>query len=121
MPLARTGWSVYVAAIGLAALSLGGVVRVVAQSSFQQALTPDPLLGRTSATARFVSWSGVPLGGLLGGASGSVFGAAGTLWIGAAGMTLSALPNFLSPLLTMRALPAERTTGTPLEAGSPIP
>ncbi|WP_406835247.1 MFS transporter [Streptomyces sp. AHU1] len=121
MPLARTGWSVYVAAIGLAALSLGGVVRVVAQSSFQQALTPDPLLGRTSATARFVSWSGVPLGGLLGGASGSVFGAAGTLWIGAAGMTLSALPNFLSPLRTMRALPAERTAGTPLEAGSPIP
>ncbi|MGA5039908.1 MFS transporter [Streptomyces capoamus] len=31
MPLARAGWSVYVAAIGLAALSLGGVVRVVAQ------------------------------------------------------------------------------------------
>ncbi|MEU1146217.1 MFS transporter [Streptomyces sp. NPDC005863] len=33
MPWARTGWSgsVYVAAVGLAALSLGGVVRVVAQ------------------------------------------------------------------------------------------
>ncbi|MFJ5850442.1 MFS transporter [Streptomyces sp. NPDC092903] len=105
MPLARAGWSVYVAAIGLAALSLGGVVRVVTQSSFQQALTPDRLLGRMSATARFVSWGGIPLGGLLGGASGSVFGAAGTLWIGAAGMTLSVLPNFLSPLRTMRTLP----------------
>ncbi|MCX5166330.1 MFS transporter [Streptomyces sp. NBC_00264] len=108
MPLARAGWSVYVAAIGLAALSLGGVVRVVAQSSFQQALTPDRLLGRMSATARFVSWGGIPLGGLLGGASGSVFGAAGTLWIGAAGMTLSFLPNFLSPLRTMRTLPTEK-------------
>ncbi|MDX2937741.1 MFS transporter [Streptomyces ipomoeae] len=108
MPLARAGWSVYVAAIGLAALSLGGVVRVVAQSSFQQALTPDRLLGRMSATARFVSWSGIPLGGLLGGASGAVFGAAGTLWIGAVGMTLSVLPNFLSPLRTMRTLPTEK-------------
>ncbi|MFD7631716.1 MFS transporter [Streptomyces sp. NPDC059851] len=108
MPLARTGWSLYVAAIGLAALSLGGVVRVVAQSSFQQALTPDRLLGRMSATARFVSWGGIPLGGLLGGASGSVFGATGTLWIGAAGMTLSALPNFLSPLRAMRTLPTEK-------------
>ena len=108
MPSARTGWSVYVAAIGLAALSLGGVVRVVAQSSLQQALTPDRLLGRMSATARFVSWGGIPLGGLLGGASGSVFGATGTLWIGAAGMTLSVLPNFLSPLRTMRALPTEK-------------
>ncbi|MEW1658641.1 MFS transporter [Streptomyces sp. NPDC093707] len=107
MPLARPGWSVYVAAAGLAALSLGGVVRVVAQSSFQQALTPDRLLGRVSATARFASWGGIPLGGLLGGVLGTACGASGTLWIGAAGMTLSAVPNFLSPLRTMRTLPAQ--------------
>lgn len=112
MPLTRPGWSVAVAALGLSALSLGGVVRVVAQSSFQQALTPDRLLGRVSATARFVSWGGIPLGGLLGGASGSVFGAAGTLWIGAAGMTLSVLPNVLSPLRTMRTSPAEDTSSS---------
>ncbi|MEU9452950.1 MFS transporter [Streptomyces sp. NPDC048277] len=103
LPMARPGWSTDVAALGLAALSLGGVVRVVAQSSLQQALTPDRLLGRTSATARFVSWGGIPLGGLLGGASGSVFGAPATLWIGAAGMTLSALPNLLSNVLSPRA------------------
>ncbi|WP_329349599.1 MFS transporter [Streptomyces sp. NBC_01261] len=105
MPLAHPGWSVCVAAAGLASLSFGGVVRVVAQSSFQQTLTPDRLLGRVSATARFVSWGGIPLGGLLGGTSGSVFGATATLWIGAAGMTASVLPNFLSPLRTMRTLP----------------
>ncbi|MEU5540064.1 MFS transporter [Streptomyces sp. NPDC020362] len=107
MPLARPGWSVYAAAIGLAALSLGGVVRFVAQSSIQQALTPDRLLGRMSATARFVSWGGIPLGGVLGGASGSAFGAATTLWIGAVGMTASFLPNFLSPLRAMRSEPEE--------------
>ncbi|MEV6105317.1 MFS transporter [Streptomyces sp. NPDC051940] len=108
MPLARPGWSVYAAAAGLAALSFGGVVRVVAQSSFQQALTPDRLLGRMSATARFVSWGGLPLGGVLGGVSGSVFGAGTTLWIGAAGMTASFLPAFLSPLRRMRRLPEAR-------------
>ncbi|MDT9701136.1 MFS transporter [Streptomyces sp. P17] len=107
MPLAQPGWSLYVAAVGLASLSLGGVVRVVAQSSFQQALTPDHLLGRMSATARFVSWGGIPLGGFLGGVSGSAFGATATLWIGAVGMTLSILPNFLSPLRTMRKLPEQ--------------
>ncbi|MGY4926487.1 MFS transporter [Streptomyces sp. 900105755] len=96
MPLARPGWSMTVAAVGLAALSLGGVIRVVAQSSVQQALTPDRLLGRMSATARFVSWGGIPLGGLLGGISGSLFGTTATLWIGATGMTLSALPNLLT-------------------------
>ncbi|WP_267888534.1 MFS transporter [Streptomyces sp. MMG1121] len=93
MPLARPGWSVWAAAIGLAALSLGGVVSFVAQSSLQLALTPDRLLGRMSATARFVSWGGIPLGGVLGGVSGSVCGATVTLWIGAVGMTLSFLPG----------------------------
>ncbi|MGW5433510.1 hypothetical protein ACWET9_41090 [Streptomyces sp. NPDC004059] len=102
MPAARPGWSVCAAAAGLAALSLGGVVRVVAQTGVQQALTPDRLLGRTIGTARFVSWGGLPLGGVLGGAAGSAFGAAATLWIGAAGMTLSFLPAFLSPLRTPR-------------------
>ncbi len=105
MPLARPGWSLCVAAAGLAALSLGGVVRVVAQSSLQQGLTPDRLLGRMSATARFVSWGGLPLGGVLGGVSGAVFGARATLCIGAVGMTLSMLPCFLSPLRTLRELP----------------
>ncbi|MFD8751882.1 MFS transporter [Kitasatospora sp. NPDC059577] len=108
MPMAQPGWTVYVAALGLVALSLGGVVRLVAQASFQQALTPDRLLGRTSATARFVSWGGLALGGLLGGTSGSAFGAAHTLWIAGTGMTLSALPALLSPLRTMRALPLEK-------------
>ncbi|MGW1191693.1 MFS transporter [Streptomyces sp. NPDC002559] len=112
MPLARPGWSVYAAAVGLAALSLGGVVRVVAQSSFQQALTPDRLLGRMSATVRFVSWGGLPLGGLLGGFSGSALGATATLWIGAGGMTLSFLPNFLSPLRSLRTLPGENSPET---------
>ncbi|MFI6724144.1 MFS transporter [Streptomyces sp. R-74717] len=105
MPLVHPGRSVYVAALGLASLSLGGVIRFVAQSSFQQTLTPDRLLGRMSATARFVSWGGIPLGGLLGGASGAVFGAKATLWIGAAGMTLSIIPYLLSPLRSMRELP----------------
>ncbi|MET8571490.1 hypothetical protein [Streptomyces sp. NPDC004783] len=71
---------------------------MVAQSSYQQALTPDGLLGRMNATARFIAWTGIPLGGLLGGALGSSFGATGTLWVGAAGTTLSSLPVLLSPL-----------------------
>ncbi|KPI13555.1 protein of unknown function DUF894 DitE [Actinobacteria bacterium OK074] len=108
VPLAHPGWSVYAAATALAALSLGGVVRVVAQSSLQQTLTPDPLLARMNATARFISWGGLPLGALLGGATGSTLGAAPTLYLGATGMTLSFLPTFLSPLRTLRALPNER-------------
>ncbi|MCQ4202881.1 MFS transporter [Streptomyces sp. NPDC060311] len=114
MPLARPGWTLYAGAVGLAALSLGGVVRVVAQSSLQQSLTPDRLLGRMAATARFVSSGGVPLGGLLGGASGSAFGATATLWIGASGMTLSAVPT----LLWWRAARSRPSCGCPRRSGS---
>ncbi|MFF0384048.1 MFS transporter [Streptomyces sp. NPDC004286] len=105
MALARPGWSVWVASFGVAALSFGGVVRLVAQASFQQALTPDRLMGRMSATARFVSWGGLALGGLLGGAVGSLLGSRLTLCVGAAGMTLSLLPALLSPLRTLREVP----------------
>jgi MFS family permease len=104
MPLAGGGWSAGVAAVGLAAVSLGGVVRFVAQSSLQQTLTPDRLLGRMSATARCMAWGGLPLGGVLGGLSGATYGAGVTLWVGAAGMTVSFLPGFLSPLRGMRAV-----------------
>ncbi|MGW5048529.1 MFS transporter [Streptomyces griseoluteus] len=121
MALAQPGWSVWVAALGPAALSLGGVVRMVAQASFQQALTPDRLMGRMSATARFVSWGGLALGGVLGGAAGSLLGARLTLCVGAAGMTLSLLPALLSPLRTLRELPRAQVHTTNQAPATPAP
>ncbi|MFB7619251.1 MFS transporter [Kitasatospora sp. NPDC056181] len=111
MPLAHPGWTVPVAAVGLAALSLGGVVRVVAQSSVQQALTPAGMLGRMSATTRFLSGCGLPVGAVLGGAAGAALGARTTLWIGAVGMTLSFVPGFASPLRRMRGAPEAEDPG----------
>ncbi|MFJ3791666.1 MFS transporter [Kitasatospora sp. NPDC090091] len=105
MPMAHPGWTVPVAAVGLAALSLGGVVRLVAQSSVQQALTPVGLLGRMSATTRFLSGCGLALGGMLGAAAGAALGARATMVIGAVGMTLSFVPTAASPLRTMRRTP----------------
>ena len=119
MPMAGKGWSVDVAAVGLATVSLGGVVRFVAQSSLQQTLTPDRLLGRMSATARFVAWGGLPLGGVLGGVAGAMCGTEVTLWIGAAGMTVSFLPGFLSPLRSMRAVTPGGGAGVPPTSACP--
>jgi predicted MFS family arabinose efflux permease len=109
MPLTRPGWTVYAATAGLMLLSMGGVIRLIAQSGLQQSVTPARLLGRMSATARFVTWGSMPLGGLAGGVIGALLGAGTTLWIGAAGMTLAFLPTFLSPLRTMRDLPTAET------------
>jgi hypothetical protein len=59
-----------------------------------------------NATIRFLVWGTMPLGGLLGGSLGSVIGLRPTLWIGAVGVAVAVLPVFLSPLRTMRELPA---------------
>ena len=66
--------------------------------SFQQAVTPDRLLGRLNATRRFIVWGVIPLGSLVGGALASQIGLRQTLWVGAIGASLSFLPLLLSPV-----------------------
>lgn len=92
--------------------SFSVVVYNVAQVSFRQRLCPPPLLGRMNASVRFLVWGAMPLGGLLGGWLGHVFGVLPTLWIAAGGTALSVLPVLFSPLIRLRELPrpAEATS-----------
>jgi len=85
-----------VAALILA--SFAGIVFNVTGLSFQQAVTPDRLLGRLNATIRFIVWGVIPLGSLTGGALASLIGLRPTLWVGAIGGSLSFLPLLLSPV-----------------------
>lgn len=82
------------------------VVYNVAQVSFRQRLCPPALLGRMNASVRFIVWGVMPIGGIIGGWLGTHLGVVPTLWVSAAGMFVAALPVVLSPLLTMRDLPA---------------
>lgn len=105
VPLAQPGWSIWLAAVGLALFHAASVVYNVTQVSFRQGLTPERLLGRMNATMRFIVWGTMPLGALLGGVLGEAFGARTALWIAAVGACLAFLPAFLSPLRRMRELP----------------
>ncbi|WBC21383.1 MULTISPECIES: MFS transporter [unclassified Solwaraspora] len=109
LPATSVGWPTWLAVAGLALLSFGGVVRLVAQAGLQQSITPDRLLGRMSATVRFVQWGSMPVAALLGGALGGLFGASAVLWIGTAGMTAAFLPALLSPLRATYRLPASES------------
>ncbi|KRC37692.1 MFS transporter [Oerskovia sp. Root918] len=91
--------------VGGFVFNLAVVVYNVAQVSFRQRLCPPALLGRMNASARFIVWGPIPIGGLLGGWIGTVWGVAPALWIGAVVMTLGALPVLLSPLSRMTELP----------------
>jgi len=83
---------------GLMLATFGGIVFNVTGLSFQQAVTPDRMLGRLNATRRFIVWGVIPLGSLTGGVLASVIGLRPTLWVGAIGGSLSFLPILLSPV-----------------------
>ncbi len=115
-PAASPGWTVWLGAAGLGVASFGTVIYNIAQVSFRQRLTPDRLLGRMNATMRFLVWGTQPVGAVLGGVLGQVYGARAALWIAAAVACLAFLPVLLSPLRGMRELPEGEAVPAPQEA-----
>ena len=82
-------------AIALAAgellLGVARAILNVNQLSLRQAMTPDRLQGRMSASIRFLMWSVVPVGALLGGFGAERIGLVPTMTIAAIGTTAAAL------------------------------
>lgn len=58
----------------MVAVAFAGGVWNVLTNSLRQAVTPDRLLGRVQSAHRLLSWGAIPIGTLLGGVAGSVFG-----------------------------------------------
>jgi MFS family permease len=86
---------------------------VINAVSLRQTLTPAPLLGRASATVRWVTWGVLPIGALLGGLLGESLGLRGTLIVAAAGSALAVVWVVRSPL---RALVAASWEAGPRES-----
>ncbi|MCX5192453.1 MFS transporter [Streptomyces sp. NBC_00249] len=77
----------------------------ISSVAYRQRLCPEPLMGRMTATFRFVVWGSMPVGALVGGMLGQHLGAGPALWAGALGELLAVVPLLLSPLRTARELP----------------
>jgi MFS family permease len=105
-PFVHRDWSLVLLAVADIGIGVGVVMYNITQVSFRQGLCPPDLLGRMNATMRFLVWGTLPLGGVIGGALGTVIGVRATLLVAAVGGTLAFLPVFLSPLRRMRELPA---------------
>jgi MFS family permease len=105
LPIVYAPWGLPAAAasglIGAAAVT----VYNVAQVSYRQAACPPHLLGRLTATFRWVMWGAMPLGTLLGGLLGGLIGVRATLAVAAAGSFAGTAWLFASPLRTLRDLP----------------
>jgi len=105
MPLAEPGWRLALFAAGFAGFVFGGVLYNIAQLSFRQAICPPGLLGRMNAAIRWIVWGTLPLGGLIGGALGTVIGVRASIWIGVSGSWAAGLLVLFSPLRQLRDIP----------------
>jgi MFS family permease len=78
----------------------------ITQVSLRQAITPDHLLGRMTASMRFITWGVTPIGALAGGLLGASIGIRPTLVIVVAGETLAGLWVVFSPLWRVKVVPS---------------
>lgn len=120
--LTALGWQAFgviggaplVATMLLAACMLlfdfGAVIYAINYLSLRQALTPDHLMGRMTATMRFLTVAAAPLGSLAGGALATVIGLRPTLWvIGSFGLVLTMAAMRWSPVRRHHGLPVVAT------------
>lgn len=77
----------------------------ITQVTARQRLCPEHLLGRMNASIRFMVWGSMPIGALISGVLGTVFGVLPTIWIGCIFGLFSSGFVFFSPLRTMRQMP----------------
>jgi MFS family permease len=107
--LIRGSTAVSTLLLGVAMLlfDFGAVLYAINYLALRQALTPDRLLGRMTATMRFLTVAAAPLGSLAGGALATLIGLRHTLWVvGALGIVLALVAMRFSPVRLHRRLPA---------------
>ena len=91
---------------GMLLFDFGAVLYAINYLALRQALTPDRLLGRMTATMRFLAVAAAPLGSLAGGALATVIGLRHTLWVvGSLGIVLCLVAMRWSPVRLHRRLP----------------
>ena len=75
--------------------------------SYIQSVVPDRILGRMTASRRFVVWGTIPIGSVIGGVLASSIGLRETLAVGAVGATFCFLWLVFSPFRAIHAAPLE--------------
>jgi len=129
-PLAPHSFPLPALMAGQLLFGFGSVAYNITQVSFRQAITPERLQGRMNAGVRWIVWGTMPLGMLVGGAIGQTIGLHFALWVSAAGGLPVFLLVLLSPVRSLRDMPAAVTDPpTPAQAelegglveGTPLP
>ena len=94
-------------------LSVWVPIYSVTALSLRQAITPDHLQGRVTATMRFVGWGTLPIGSLIGGALGSTIGLRPTIGVAVLGTLFAVAWFVLSPIRRLRQAEAPGEVALP--------
>jgi MFS family permease len=78
----------------------------ITQVSVRQSVTPDEWQGRMNGSFHMLEFGGYLLGALVGAWLGQALGLRATILAGAIGLAIAALPLALSPVRSMREMPA---------------
>jgi predicted MFS family arabinose efflux permease len=105
IPLTARGPRIACYTIGSALIAAGIVVSNVVAGSFRQEYCPPAMLGRVTASMRFLAFGAIPLGALLAGALGTALGVRNALWIVLAIFAASPLSLLTPRIRTPRNLP----------------
>ncbi|MFJ6722818.1 MFS transporter [Streptomyces sp. NPDC091259] len=102
LPSAGNDWRIALFVLGSLVQSAGVTVYNICQVAYRQTVCPPHLLGRMTATMRFLVWGVLPISGVLAGVLGELFGVRTALWIFAAALSAAPLVLVCSPLRRMR-------------------
>lgn len=80
-------------------------VYIVNAASLRQIMTPNALLGRVTASSRFLSWGAATVGFVIGGVVAEQIGLLPTLIVAGVGLLVSSLWVILSPIRSLERMP----------------
>lgn len=106
-PVAGHGWRLVFALVGVLAWAMGVVMKNVISGSFRQTYCPPGMRGRVAMSVRFVTFGVMPIGSLLGGGLGALFGVREAVWVLAIANVFSSAMLFTGPIRSNRELPTE--------------
>jgi MFS family permease len=104
IPFAHGDTAIATLIVAQAVGGLAGTIANVNQWSLRQAVTPDHLQARVTASHRFLVYGAFPLGALLGGYLGSTLGVVPALFVCGVGATVSPLLVLASPVRSLGSL-----------------
>jgi MFS family permease len=105
LALAPAAWGLPALALAFFLFGFGPILWFITQTSLRQAVTPQALLGRVSATLTTAMYGMRPIGALAGGLAGEWWGLASAIWLPVALFGLSTLAILVSHMPGLKAMP----------------